>query len=234
MSQHSLLAPGQHTTSHYRDGLLDENIPVRAVNNTDDPITWQYARVKYVLTPHTPVFIPYLAMCLYQGDPRAIDLPGDNPDTKYRREEYARLRIHCGVYENDAAWDSCPHTKVDCFPIDSDIPFNTVLKDPEGVAQSGDRADNNQTVFLQQQMENMANQMRVMQGQLAAAQSADQARAVADFDPNDLDSQATTSKAVSPEEATGQSMVGAHPVQKSKAAKVRPAPGEGPAVTKDE
>ncbi len=233
MSSHSLLAPGQHAQSHYRDGLLDENIPVRAVNNSDEPIIWQYARVKYTLTPRTPVFIPYLAMCLYQGDPRAIDLPGDNPDLKYRREEYARLRIHCGVYENDSAWATCPHTRVDCFPIDSDVPFNTVLRDPDGINQTAEKADNNQTAFLQTEMERMASQMRAMQAQLAQAQSADAALDRANIDPADLDRQATTSRVITPEEATGQPMVGAHPVQKSQAAKKRPAPGEGPQVTKD-
>lgn len=233
MSQHSLLAPGTQPTSHYRDGLLDENIPVRAVNESDEPITWQYARVKYVLQPHTPSFIPYMAMALYQGDPRAIDLPGDDPNVKYRREEYARLRIHCGVYENDAAWETCPHTKVTCYPIDSDVPFNTVLRDPEGANQGDMRADNSQAAFLTQQLEQMASQMRAMQAQLAMQTQADSALGAAGIDPLDLDRQATVSKSVSPEEAAGGSMVGAHPVQKSKAAKVRPAPGEGPAVTKD-
>lgn len=237
MSMPSSTVPATSASSqHYRgDGHLDTGIPVRAVNNSDAPITWGYDRVKYVLAPGVATFIPYLAMCLYQGDPRAIDLPGDRAHEQHRRKEYARLRIHCGVYEDEAKWEGVPHTKVTCYPIDSDIPFNTVLRDPEGVNQAEAKADNNQTAFLQAQMEQMANQMRVMQAQLASAQSADSARAIADFDADDLDHQATTSKAVSPEEATGQSMVGQHPVQKEKSqvAKKRPAPGEGPAVTKD-
>ncbi len=229
MSQHSLLAPGQHTASHYRDGLLDENIPVRAVNASDAPIIWQYARVKYVLQPATPTFIPYLAMCLYQGDPRAIDLPGDDPNLKYRREEYARLRVHCGVYENDSAWATCPHTQVTCYPIDSDIPFNTVIRDPDGINQADEKADNSQAKFLATEMERMANQMRVMQAQLAQAQAGDAAVAAAGLDPADLDRAETASKSITPEEATGQPMVGAHPVKKQ-----RPKAGEGPAVTRDQ
>lgn len=234
---HSLLAPGQppgpSSSPHYRGNLLDEGIPVRAVNNSDTPITWVYANVKHVLTPGQSVFIPYMAMCMYQGDPRAIDLPGDNPETKYRRNEYARLRIHCGVYEDDAKWATVPHTQVTCYPIDSDVPFNTVLRDPEGVNQAEEKADNSQTQFLTAQMEQMAAQMRAMQAQLAASQSSDAALTAANLDPADLDRQATTSRAITPEEATGQSMVGAHPVQKSKVAKSRPAAGEGPQVTQD-
>lgn len=234
---HSLLAPGQvpHSTSpHYRaGGELDEGIPVRAVNNSDQPIQWMYDRVKYTLQPGVPSFVPYLAMCMYQGDPRAIDLPTGKEHEQYRRNEYARLRIHCGVYEDDTRWDDVVHTKVTCYPIDSDVPFNTVLRDPEGVNQSDQKQDNNQTQFLQTKMEEMAGQMRAMQAQLAAQQAADAALGAANIDPADLDRQATISKAVTPEEATGQSMVGAHPVQKSKAAKSRPAPGEGPQVTQD-
>lgn len=233
MSMPSSTVPSA-SSQHYREsGELDVGIPVRAVNNSDAPITWMYDRVKYVLAPGVATFIPYLAMCMYQGDPRAIDLPTGREHDQHRRNEYARLRIHCGVYENDAQWAHVPHAQVTCYPIDSDVPFNTVLRDPEGVNQSEAKADNNQTMFLQAQMEQMANQMRVMQAQLAASQSADLAIAAADIDPDDLDHQVTTSKAVAPEEATGQSMVGAHPVQKSQAAKKRPAPGEGPAVTKD-
>lgn len=236
MPSSTMPVPPDGASSHYsQSGELNLGIPVRAVNNSDTPITWMYDRVKYVLQPGIPSFVPYLAMCLYQGDPRAIDKPGDDPHTKYRREEYARLRIHCGVYENDAAWETVPHTKVTCYPIDSDIPFNTVLRDPEGVNQAEQRADLNQSAFLQKQVEEMASQLRVLQAQAAAAQSADAAREQAGFDPADLDRQETTSRAITPEEATGQSMVGAHPVQKSKSAvaKKRPAAGEGPAVTRD-
>lgn len=238
--QHSLLPPmptssasAVQSSQHYRDGQLDTGIPVRAVNNSDTPIQWMYDRVKYILQPGVPTFIPYMAMCLYQGDPRAIDLPSGKAHERYRTNEYARLRIHCGVYEDDSRWDDCPHVHVTCYPIDSDVPFNTVLSDPEGTSLADQKHDLSQTQFLQAQMETMAAQLRVLQAQAAASQSADQAMAAANFDPADLDRQATVSKAISPEEATGESMVGARPVQKSAAAKKRPAPGEGPAVTTD-
>lgn len=236
MSDHSLLAPGQaarQSSAHYNGSTLDEGIPVRAVNDSSEPITWRYARVKHVLNPGVPTFIPYLAMCMYQGDPRAIDLPTGRPQDQHRRNEYARLRVHCGVYEDDAKWATVPHTHVTCYPIDSDVPFNTVLRDPDGVNQADEKSSNSQAQFLQQKMEEMANQMRVMQAQLAMQQNAEGAIVAANIDPADLDRQATTSRAISPEEATGQSMIGARPVQKSQAAKKRPAAGEGPAVTKD-
>lgn len=220
------------SSQHYRDGILDTNIPIRAVNNSDEPITWMYANSKYVLQPHVPTFIPYMAMCFYQGDPRAIDHPGEDEARQYRRNEYAELRIRCGVYEDDAKWATCPHTQVICYPIDSDVPFNTVIRDPEGVNQTEAKATNNEQAFLRNQMESMAAQMRVLQAQLASQQNGEAALSAAGIDPADLDRAATTSKSISPEEATGQSMVGQRPIQKS--GKARPKPGEGPGVTVDE
>ena len=213
-------------------GGVDLNIPIRAVNRSDKPVIWLYDRVKHTLMPNVPTFVPYMAMVYYQGDPRAIDHPGRPVQEQYRRNEYARLRIVHGVYENEDHWARVP--EIDCFPIDSDVPFATVLRDPEGATLAEDQRDNSQARFLQAQMEDMAAKMRAMQAQLAAQQQAEGATEAAGFDPADLDRQATTSRAIAPEEATGASMVGAAPERRSPVAKKRPAPGEGPAVTKDE
>ncbi len=212
-------------------GGVDLGIPIRAVNRGTVPITWLYARVKYLLQPETPTFVPYMAMCYYQGDPRAIDRPGRPMHEQYRRNEYARLRIVHGVYENESAWEGI--ATVDCYPIDSDIPFNTVLRDPEGVNMGDTQRDDAEISLMRASMESMAQQLRVMQAQVAAKEQADGALSAAGIDPADLDRQATTSRALSPEEATGQSMVGQTPERRSPVAKTRPARGEGPAVTKD-
>lgn len=216
------------------NGGIDLNIPIRAINRSDTPVTWEYARVKYLLQPDQPTFVPYMAMVYYQGDPRAIDLPTGRQQEQYRRNEFARLRILHGVYEGNVqhnSWADIP--QIDCYPINSDIPFNTVLRDPEGVNLTEQKRDNSQSQFLQRQLEEMAAQMRVMQGQLAQQQQADGSLAAAGIDPADLDRQAATSKAIAPEEATGQSMVGPSPSRRPPAPKTRTKPGEGPAVTKD-
>ena len=213
-------------------GGIDQNIPVRVVNRSPEPITWKYARQKYVLPPGTPTFVPYLAMVMYLGDPRAIDHPGRGAHEQFRRNEYARLRVLHGVYEDDTKWERVP--RVEAFPIDSDIPFPTVMADPDGVSLSEEKQQTSQVSFLQTQMEQMANQMRVMQSQLAQAQAEQGATAAAGIpDPADLDRQVTTSRSISPEEAGVESMVGASPTRRAPVPKTRPKPGEGPQVTRD-
>lgn len=218
-------------------GGADLNIPVRATNNSTSPVVWKFARVKYVLNPGIPTFVPYLAMVMYQGDPRAINVPGGNSHQQFRRNELHRLSILHGVYENSALWAQLPD--ITCTPIDSDVPFNTVLLDPEGVNLNPENTGApNQTAFLENQLADMARQMQVMQAQLQQQTQQDAALAQAGIDPTDLDKQDTTSKAVSPEEAGLPGMGGAHPERHDPAqgkivAKKPPAPGEGPAVVKD-
>lgn len=191
-------------------GGADLNVPVRMVytpkDSADtDPFIVHYARQKYACYPNTPTFVPYLAMVMYLGDPRALNVPGGRPHQQARRMESERLSVHWGVYENSHEWARVPDLKA--YPIDSDIPFNTVLDDPDGVNMSSKAAEVAQSQFMQTEMEKMAAQMRIMQGQLAQQQAAEGAREAAGHDPNvPLDAQLTTSQTTAPE-----SMVGAHP-----------------------
>ena len=220
------------------DGLggVDLSIPVRAVNNSAEPVMWMYDRRKYVLKPGVPIYIPYLAMCMYRGDPRAIDKPGGRDHEQYRRNEHARLHILHGVYEggpDHRSWDEVAN--VTCYPIDSDVPFHTVLDDPEGLSLSDERRDSSQTEFLQGQMEQMSAQLRILQAQVLNQQQADGAVEAAGLTPADiadLDRQATSTRTIAPE-GLAESMVGASPARKRPSAKTRVKPGEGPAVTTD-
>lgn len=214
------------------DGLggIDLSLPVRAINRSDAPVEWMYDRIKHVLMPEVPTFVPYMCMVHWQGDPRAIDLPTGRAHEQYRRHQREHLRVLYGVYENDERWDEIP--LVECYPIDSDVPFATVLADPEGNSLSGVSQTNNELAFLRAETERQAAALRQMQATLAAREGNEAAAAMAGMDPSDLDRQATESKAISPEEANV-SMVGASPTRKSPVAKKRPAPGEGPQVTRD-
>lgn len=210
-------------------GGVDLNLPIRAVNRSDAPVTWKYARVDHILQPGVSTFVPYMAMVYYQGDPRSIDKPGRPMHEQYRRNEYERLHIVHGVYENTEQWANVPI--IDCYPIDSDIPFNTVLRDPTGANMSDQAHDEAEISLMRRSMEEMANQLRIMQAQVASRESAEAAISRAGIDPDDLDRQATTERGIVPD---GQSMLGEHPIKKSATAKARPKPGEGPSVTKDE
>lgn len=197
-------------------GGVDLGLPVRAINRSDAPVTWTYARVKYVLPPATPTFVPYMAMVYYQGDPRSIDVPGGRQHEQFRRKEYEHLRILYGIYEEGEGhnkWADIP--LVECYPIDSDVRFETVLHDPEGNHLNEKVQDRTQAQFMQAELERMAGQMRMMQAQLQQQQNADAAVAAADMDPEALERQETDHRAVTPEEATGQSMVGPSPQRRA-------------------
>ena len=217
------------------DGLggIDLTTPVRAINRSDKPLVWKYARIKHTLLPGEQTYIPYLCMCLWQGDPRAVNMPNGRAHEQYRRNERERLAVLWGVYENHDQWAQVP--KVDCYPIDSDVPFATVIADPDGLSVAGESRTNNELDLLRRETERMAAQLRTLQSTVAVRESQEAAIAGAGMDPEDLDHQVTTSRAITPEEATGQSMVGAAPVRKSpsQVAKKRMPEGEGPQVTKD-
>lgn len=220
------------------DGLggIDLQLPVRAENTSTQDITWQYANRKYVLPAGATTMVPYMAMVYYQGDPRSIDVPGGRLQEQYRRNEVERLRIVHGVYEHEEQWALLP--TITCMPIDSDVPFNTVLRDPEGTGMTQPLTGTpDRIAFMEQQLEQQAAAMRIMQAELANQKLEDAAIKVSGGAP-DLDHQVTTSKAVSPEEVGLPEMGGNHPERKDPAsgapvAKRRPEPGEGPAVVKD-
>lgn len=210
-------------------GGIDLNLPVRATLDPDHPtpVTWLYARAKHVLQPGVPTFVPYMAMVYWQGDPRAINLPGGRQHEQHRRLQHEHLRVLYGVYENDERWAQIP--TVTCTPIDSDVPFETVLRDPDGLSLAGTTEANNQLAFMQAEMERMAQSMRVMQGQIQVQQQQEAALEQADIDPADLDRQETTQRGATPEEATGASMVGPSPQRRAPV----PKQAAASAVTRD-
>lgn len=194
------------------EGGLDLGLPVRAINRSDVTVTWQYDRRKYVIPPGEERLIPYMAMVLYQGDPRAIDKPGGRPHEQPRRQGLEHLRVLHGVYEHEERWADIP--LVECYPIDSDIRFETILHDPEGNSVSGVSAAQSESAFLRNEVERMAQQLRVLESRAALAGQQEAAIASSGMtaaDLADLDRQETSTRVASPEEATGQSMVGPSP-----------------------
>lgn len=211
-------------------GGVDLGLPVRAVNSGDTAVTWTYDRQKYVIAAHSERMVPYMAMCLYQGDPRSINVPGGRQHEQFRDQQLRHLRVLYGVYEESEGhnrWDEIPAHHVTCYPLDSDVPFNTVLRDPDGAGLEGQVEGQSQLRLMQDTMDRMAVSMRAMQAQIAQQEQIDGALANAGIDPDDMERQETTSRAASPEEATGQSMVGPSPTR-------RPAPkGDKAQVTRD-
>lgn len=192
-------------------GGADLGLPVRAVNRSEVTVVWEYDRAKHVLQPNTETFVPYMAMVYWQGDPRAIDVPGGRQHEQHRRNEHSRLRVLYGVYEESEGhnrWDDIP--LVECYPINSDVRFETVLHDPDGLSVSASAESVPETQYLRRQMEDMASQMRVMQSRLAASEAQEAAVSAPGVDTEVLDRQETEQRVATPEEV-GVSMVSPQP-----------------------
>lgn len=190
-------------------GNADLNMPVRAVNRSDTEVVWTYDRQRYTLPPGVPVYVPYLAMRLWQGDPRAIDLPGGKLHEQFRRQEREHLRALYGVYENEERWAQIP--LVECYPIDSDIRFETVLLDPNGDCLSDTAQHASENQMLRDALARMQAQVATLASQVGMADEAEAAIAAAGLDPADLERQATDARTVAPE----QSMVGVGPERRA-------------------
>lgn len=210
MSQIPGLAPGRTNAQAYAeqqaDGLggVNLDIPVRIVYSTDDPdaqpFKMTYARRDYYAVPNDPrgVMVPYLLMCMYMGDPRAFDVPGDKMELKHRRKELERLRVHWGVYDREEAWLTLP--KLTAYPLDSDVPFNTVLDDPEGMNLDPTSIQVSETAYLREELERQKGMMMAMQAQLQMREMEQTARQASGLgDDGELVQQMTEQQVAAPE-----------------------------------
>lgn len=89
------------------DSIPVEQVAVRVRNVGDKDLRGQqmrYGGAEYAIPSGGEVVMPWLAMCHFFGDPRAINI-GDsdaNRDTQFRRGEVERLQVHYGTY--DQTW----------------------------------------------------------------------------------------------------------------------------------
>lgn len=188
------------------EGGVDMGIPVKVTyipskEGDTTPFKMQYARQTYTLRPHLPTIVPYMAMVLYMGDPRAVDVPGDKQHLKHRRLEVERMRTHWGIYEDDSRWENVPNL-IAC-PIDSDEPFNTVLDDPDGIMLDGTPQPRSEVEFLRAEVERLTHATREMMSRFDAADNAQRARVAAGLEGEEFASQVAMTKAVAPEEMAG-------------------------------
>lgn len=169
-------------TNTYTDIPLVAQV-VRVVNESDKAFVAKYDKVPYTVPAHGQMFIPYMAMVLYCGDPNAVDVPGDK-NGKYRTEEFERLCVLYGVYENaDVGYDlngvpypdggtrwehDRPNLKVFNAAGDQLI---TVLDDREGAHLTPSTTSAAEENALLASMAAMQQQIATLQAQIAAGQS---------------------------------------------------------------
>lgn len=77
--------------------VIDEQTFVQLRNVGDTTYRQQYAGRWYEITPGSKAMVPYYAMCLWLGNPKAQDV-GTRDSEKHRTNEVRRLSTWYGVY----------------------------------------------------------------------------------------------------------------------------------------
>lgn len=117
MSDQSLTEPG----------LIPETTVVYLDNVGPTDFLGVYASQRYPIPAGTRTIVPYFAMCLWMGDPRAVDV---NDRDRYRLWEWERLRTKYGAYDDMAAWEA-NKPKLVATSLAGEV-LVTVVDDPEG------------------------------------------------------------------------------------------------------
>lgn len=120
------------TLEEYLDeeGRIDVYSSVVIENVGDTDFVGDYASRRYVIKPGQSRGVPYHGMVYWCGDPRAFDVPND-PKRRFRTDEFKRLRILYGVYDDMAQWYlRTPKLKVMSL---GGKEITSVLEDPDGI-----------------------------------------------------------------------------------------------------
>lgn len=126
-----------------------------------------YNSQKYKMAPGGKCIAPFIAVCHWFGHPNAVDVDARN---RYRTDEYARLRVSYGVYDDESKWDEMiPHVEVHDLEGNK---ITTVLDDPRGDYLTPETSTIAEKAQLEMQMAAMQRQMLAMQAQMNQHNSA--------------------------------------------------------------
>lgn len=86
----------------------------------------RFNNARYEIPAGSEILAPYEAIMLWLGDPDARDI---DPRRRYRTEEFRRIRVRCGAYDDELAWEqNRPHLEV--FTTNGER-ITTVVDDPD-------------------------------------------------------------------------------------------------------
>lgn len=96
--------PTAHTPVTQMSGVLDDQFAVRIVNRDERRWKFGYANREYHLAPAgqpgDEAIVPYLAACLWFGDPRSVNLNTGKREQQYRDGEIQRLSVNYGLLDD--------------------------------------------------------------------------------------------------------------------------------------
>lgn len=127
----------------------------RIVNEGDKPFTSKWEGNVFTIRPGSEIMVTQDAANRWTGNPTTVN----DGKVNARREEYNRLRVLYGAYENDEKWEA-NHPRLAVYDLDGNR-INTVIDDPEGTALTPAPIDRTAR-SMQDQMEDMQRQMDAM------------------------------------------------------------------------
>lgn len=147
---------------------------VRLVNTGEVPFDKMYASIRYSVPPGSEAFVPYAAVCMWLGNPIAVDF--GEPGKNYRSQEVARLRVLYGIYEQEVEPPYLDDAKEVPNPLAGQPTWATrtpdvkvydlggtelvtVVADPEGKGVTPD-------TFTQAEKDNQADRIAQLEAQL--------------------------------------------------------------------
>lgn len=139
--------------------------PIRVRNTHHFDFVDKFANHTYVIKAGEDTIIPFDAMILWLGNPKAVDVDGKR---RYRRDEFRRLRVRYGAYDDADLWEQ-NKPQLSCTTIDGQ-PITTIVDDPDGKHLTPAVQSQNEREALIQRLDYMQRAMTEMQQELNRVQ----------------------------------------------------------------
>lgn len=189
-----ILSPEGHIKPHTM--VMMENLGPRDFSGQQA----MYDNTEFPIAVGETRLVPYYAMCMWCGDPRAVDHPTD-VRIRHRTDEWKRLRMVYGAYDN--AVDIANMLKFRVTTI-AGTPLITVLDDPDGhEINQGNSKQANDLAAMQRGLDNMNEQVAKQQA-LIDALLKERNGVVNDGISPAAQTHVATAPAIIPEQAGGQ------------------------------
>lgn len=147
---------------------------IYAKNVGDTIVRWKYANQPYIIKPGQMAIVPWECMCLWMGNPEAMDL---DERRRNRRDELTRLQFKFGCYTDPVLWEELK-PKVECYTL-SDERITTVVDDPYGESIHPDVTTKAQNQLMAERMAKLEAELKSLRRTALVQDNQDSAESAA-------------------------------------------------------
>ncbi|GIV04102.1 MAG: hypothetical protein KatS3mg015_2932 [Fimbriimonadales bacterium] len=149
---------------------VGEVVIIKNVGSVD--FVGKHASIKYTIPAGGQRIVPWEAMCLWMGNPEAVD----KENSPARTDEYRRLRFKYGIYHNmHLAAERFP--KLEAYDLD-DNRLITVIDDPEGAHLTPEVNTRAENEILRERLARMEREMIALRRQANMQERVDAAESM--------------------------------------------------------